>query len=314
MVNFKAVEYAARKKGIKLLVLGAVHGDEVCGTKAIRRLLGEMDRGEVELSSGCLTLVPVTNSLAYGRGTRSGDRNLNRGLRPTPSPADNEDHIANWLCPLLHRHDALLDLHSFRSDGVPFVFIGPADNEDSIEPFGRAAEEEALAVRLGVARVVEGWLSTHARGVARRHGRANGEPQAEDALHGIGTTEYMRSVGGWGVTLECGRHGDSLSEGVAYQGIRNALAHLRLKDEAPPDVVANLECLKLCEVIDRQHAADRFVQPWVNFETVRRGQAVAQRASGELVASPVDGAIVFPNPDAALGSEWFYLAQKSNRF
>ncbi len=113
MVNFKSVEYASRKDGVRLLVLGAVHGNEVCGTAAIHKLMSELDRGDVALSAGCLTLVPVTNALAHARGTRSGDRNLNRGLRPTTTPADNEDHIANWLCPVLARHDVLLDLHSF---------------------------------------------------------------------------------------------------------------------------------------------------------------------------------------------------------
>jgi hypothetical protein len=69
--------------------------------------MGELERGEVVLSAGSLTLVPIMNALAYSRGTRNGDRILNRGLSPTAEPADNEDHAANWLCPLLARHDLL---------------------------------------------------------------------------------------------------------------------------------------------------------------------------------------------------------------
>ena len=314
MVNFKSVEYVSRKDGVRLLVLGAVHGNEVCGTAAIHRLMGEMDRGELALSSGRLTLVPITNALAYARAARAGDRNLNRGLRPTPTPADNEDHIANWLCPMLARHDVLLDLHSFKGSGNPFVFIGPADNDGSIEPFRFAAAEERLAARLGVNRVVYGWLSTYTGGVARRRCQGTaGEPGLDDAFYGIGTTEYMRSVGGWGMTLECGFHDDPLAEHVAYRAIRNALAHLGLTDEEEPEPVATMECLELCEVVDRQDAGDRFVRPWASFDPVMQGQVIAERANGETLASAFDGSIVFPNPDAALGSEWFYLARQSSR-
>jgi len=139
---------------------------------------------------------------------------------------DNEDHVANELCPLLQQHDVLLDLHSFHSPGAPFVMVGPQDNEGSLEPFTRAAEEEALARRLGVQRAVDGWLDTYARGAARRGG---------SSIYGVGTTEYMRAHGGYGVTLECGQHDDPLAPEVAYKAILNCLAHLALIDApAPP--------------------------------------------------------------------------------
>ena len=82
------------------------------GTQAIEALLPELDSGRLQLTRGCLTLVPVTNPLAYRQGTRQGERNLNRRLRPEPDPREFEDRIANVLCPLLAAHDVLLDLHS----------------------------------------------------------------------------------------------------------------------------------------------------------------------------------------------------------
>jgi predicted deacylase len=118
----------------------------------------------VQLAAGSLTLVPVANPLAYANGRRIGDRNLNRKLTPTDRPVDHEDHVANWLCPLLAAHEVLLDLHSFQSPGIPFVLIGPKDNDGPLEPFRQAAREEALARRLGVARAVDGWLATYATG------------------------------------------------------------------------------------------------------------------------------------------------------
>jgi hypothetical protein len=148
----------------------------------------------------------------------------------------------------------LLDLHSFKSPGVPFAFIGPRDNAGPLEPFAHAAREEALARRLGVGRVVDGWLETYAAGVARRQALAASLPDAQldlDPRYGIGTTEYMRSVGGWGVTLECGRHDDPAAPEVGYRAILNTLAHLGLIDAPDPAPASDVETLHLCDVVDR---------------------------------------------------------------
>src|SRR5262245_64452979 len=162
--------------GPRLIVLGAVHGNETCGTRAIERVLREHDAGAWRLSRGSVTFVPVANPLAYQRGQRMGERNLNRNLRPNGEPLDNEDRIANVLCPLLAEHDVLLDLHSFHSPGEPFAMIGPPDNNGTLEPFAHARAETALALRLGPRRIVEGWLETYAAGVKHRLQRAHANP------------------------------------------------------------------------------------------------------------------------------------------
>ena len=125
---FKTVSYTGIAPGPKLIVTAAVHGNEVCGTHALRRLIDEIDRGEVTIVRGSLTLVPVTNPLAFSKGTRNGDRNLNRALSPAPVVREFEDKVANWLCPLLAAHEVLLDLHSFNAQGKPFAMVGPRAN------------------------------------------------------------------------------------------------------------------------------------------------------------------------------------------
>jgi predicted deacylase len=293
-----------------------VHGNETCGTRAIERLIGDIDAGALTLSRGRLTLVPVTNPLAYAEQRRAGDRNLNRKLGPVDTPREYEDHVANWLCPLLGEHEVLLDLHSFKSPGVPFAFIGPRDNAGPLEPFAHAAREEALARRLGVGRVVDGWLETYAAGVARRQALAASLPDAQldlDPRYGIGTTEYMRSVGGWGVTLECGRHDDPAAPEVGYRAILNTLAHLGLIDAPDPAPASDVETLHLCDVVDRWHAGDSLAKPWSSFDRVSPGERIGTRHDGTPVLASVDGHIVFPNPEAAIGHEWFYLAEGSQR-
>jgi len=316
MQPFKAVSYASPYPGPRLIILGAVHGNETCGTRAIERVITEIDAGTLRLSSGRLTLVPVANPLAYAEHRRVGDRNLNRKLAATATPHDYEDHVANWLCPLLAAHEVLLDLHSFHSPGTPFVMLGPTDNDGPLEPFTQAAREEALAVRLGVGRAVDGWLDTYAAGVARRREFAATLPEATldlDPRYGIGTTEYTRSMGGSALTLECGQHDDAQAPAVAHRAIVATLAHLRLIDAPDPPPTPGVECLSLCEVIDKLHANDAFAQAWRSFDPVAKGRAIGTRHDGRVVAAPFDGFVVFPNAAAEVGHEWFYLARPSSR-
>ena len=200
---------------------------------------------------------------------------------------------------------------------MPFVFVGPRDNAGPIEPFARAACEEALALRLGVDRVVDGWLSTYAAGIARRRELAAAFPDAVldlDPAYGIGTTEYMRSVGGAAVTLECGQHEDPLALDVGHTAIVNTLAHLGLIDAADPPPAQGIEALSLCEVVDRTSDGDVFVKAWRSFDSVGAGERIGTRGDGTAVVAPFDGVVVFPNADAQVGQEWFYLARDSTRW
>jgi predicted deacylase len=264
-----------------------------------------------------VTFVPVTNPLAYAEHRRAGDRNLNRKLQPTDTPREFEDDVANWLCPLLAAHEVLLDLHSFRTPGLPFVFIGPPDNAGPLEPFAQAAREQALALRLGVERVVDGWLATYAAGIARRRELAAAAPAAVldlDPAYGVGTTEYMRSVGGCAVTLECGQHDDPRAVDVGYGAIVNTLAHLGLIEASEPAPAARVEALSLCEVVDKTSDGDVFAKAWKSFDRVAAGERIGTRGDGAAIDAAFDGVIVFPNAGAQAGQEWFYLARESARW
>ena len=311
--------FIALTPGPRLIVLGGVHGDETCGTEGIDRVLAELDGSTLRLQRGQLTLVPVANPLARQRFKREGERNLNRQFQPTPAgatPADYEARVTDVLCPLLAAHDVLLDLHSFQSAGEAFAMIGPRDNTAALEPFARAFEEGQLALHLGTSRVVEGWLDIYAASISRR-----GQPLTEEALaFGRGTNEFMRSQGGYGVTLECGQHRDPAAPVVAYRAILAALDLLGMTttDGQPADkpvqpVVRQPELLRLRSVTDRHDAGDKFVRDWVSFDTLRAGEQIGTRHDGALVLAEGDGFIVFPNAEALAGTEWFYFAVESDR-
>jgi predicted deacylase len=316
--HFKAIFHQALVPGPRLLVLGAVHGNETAGTRGILRVLQEIDAGTLPLVAGSVTFVPITNPLAYELGQRAGERNLNRNLGPCAEPQEFEDHIANWLCPLMARHDLLLDLHSFQAVGRAFVMVGPENNASTLEPFAFADAEVALALRLGVTRFVDGWLSTYARGVERRRAAidnvtSRAQQLDTDPRYGIGTTEYMRSVGGYALTLECGQHDDPQAPEVAYRAIVNTLAHLGHIDAPQPAAVTGIEALRIFDVIDKAHEADAFSRPWSSFDPLRAGDLIGTRHDGTPVHAHGNGYILFPNAKAGVGHEWFYLAKANPR-
>jgi predicted deacylase len=291
-----------------------VHGDETCGTEGIRRVLAEFEAGTLQLLRGEFTLVPVANPLARRRLQREGERNLNRLFRPSDTPADYEARITNRLAPVIARHEVLLDLHSFQSEGEAFAMIGPRDNAGTLEPFARAFEEGQLALHLGTPIVVEGWLDIYAAGLAQRAGGVAANEAALD--FGRGTNEYIRSCGGYGVTLECGQHQDPQAPEVAWRAIRRTLALLGMAPLPPALTGAPPQppkLLRLASVTDRLHEEDSFVRDWATFDQVQHGEPIGMRHDGTLLSAPEDGFIVFPNALALPGAEWFYFARPSER-
>lgn len=315
-LQFKSINYTGLQPGPRVIITGAVHGNETCGTRAIERVMAQIDSGELVIHAGSVTFVPVTNPLAYQLKQRSGDRNLNRNLFPRDDPQDFEDQIANWLCPLLAAHDVLLDLHSFNAQSQPFCMVGPRNNDGALQPFRHAAQERALARRLGVRRFVDGWLATYGAGVQRRM-RGSDASQLETVLrYGVGTTEYMRSQGGYALTLECGQHADPAAPEVAYRAIINTLAFLQLIDAPPPAPIAleQMEYLSMVAVHDKLAAGDQFSRTWSSFADVAQGDVIGTRADGTPVTAEFDGKILFPDVNAAPNSEWYYMTRPGTDF
>jgi predicted deacylase len=176
-----------------------------------------------------------------------------------------------------------------------------------------------MARCLGVNRFVDGWLDTYAKGVRNRLSRqAQGDASIDaisaDVKYGVGTTEYMRENGGYAITLECGQHDDPKAPDVAYAAIRNTLVHLGLIQGDKPPYIQGAEALSLTDVIDRAFVGDQFVKEWRSFDEVRADEIIGHREDGTAVTAPFDGLIVFPNPNAKPGQEWFYMARRTDRF
>lgn len=171
-----------------------------------------------------------------------------------------------------------------------------------------------MARRLGVRRFVDGWLRTYGAGVQRR---LRGDSQLETVLrYGMGTTEYMRSTGGYALTLECGEHTDPQAPEVAYRAIMNTLAFLGLIDAPSPQPIADeaMEALSMVAVYDKVSADDTFTRAWSSFDPVRKDEQIGTRADGTPVLAEFDGRILFPDSAAGANSEWYYLTRANPGF
>jgi predicted deacylase len=308
-------QFRGLRPGPRLLVLGAVHGNEICGPQAIRAIIAECTGRKLKIERGLVTFVPVVNLKAFLKGEREGDRNFNRDLREVTVPKQYEDYVANQICAMMREHDVLLDLHSFRSQGSPFVFVGPRDNDSLIEPFARAAEEEAFASVLGPDLILHGWLSTNVNGLMAGTGRSEWSHAGLtlSLSSGVGTTEYMRFAGGYGVTLECGSHLDSQAPVIAANAMRRALAALKLIDAPFPERTVKW-AIELVDVIFAGDPDDRLAKAWKTGDQVGAGDIIAYRASGEEIRAPDAGYILFPDSAPEPGKELFYFGRISSRF
>ena len=119
--------WTALTPGPALLVLGAVHGNEVCGAWAIKGLL----EAGVRPRQGRLTLA-FCNLAAFDRfdpanhdASRFVDEDLNRQWSPDRIAAGGtlERRRAAALRPFVEQADWLLDLHSMHEPGQPLALV-----------------------------------------------------------------------------------------------------------------------------------------------------------------------------------------------
>ena len=288
-MTIEHITFHSGNSGAHLVVFGAVHGNETCGTVAIRRLVTQMQNGALTLAQGKVTLVPICNPLAYERGVRFIDRNLNRHFYPKPTRTAYEDSLDTTLCAILDDADVFLDLHSYQSQGNAFCFLGKG-----------SVAEIAYARALGVDTYIYGWADAFSANASQEQQRAS-----------LGTTDYARAKlkPALAITMECGHHGDPLAPIRGYEAMLRALAHFNMAEIIlPPTDTSAQQCVRMESVFYKEKEGS-FAQSWRHAQAVSAGEIIARYADGTLLTAPKDGVIVLPktSPDHALGSEWFYF-------
>jgi len=137
----------------EVAVVGAIHGDEPCGARAIDRLVDAAPAVERPVK------LVVANEEAAARGERYVDEDLNRAFPGDPNADSHERRLAHALKREL-RDCTTLAFHSTQSYADPFAII------DTVDPISRS-----VCKRLPIEVVVEtgdrtdGRLIAHARSI-----------------------------------------------------------------------------------------------------------------------------------------------------
>ena len=95
MLPFKSNDYDSPEPGTRLIVLGAVHGNEICGTRAIERVNSDLDAGTQNMMRGRLTMVPAPSADAlaaawrahFPANIRAGSPDILESLQAAPTSA-----------------------------------------------------------------------------------------------------------------------------------------------------------------------------------------------------------------------------------
>lgn len=226
MKYLESFTFKGKKNGPNLLILGAVHGNEPCGTRAIQRMLKEIKQNTFNIISGSITFIPVCNPKAFEKNVRYVESNLNRHLYPKDNPETYEDELGNELCAYLQQADILLDLHSYSRGGPAFGFISTAITQEEIDLIGHCDLPYAVY------------------GFGEAYKNANIKIDKNSAM---GMREYILTQGGYGITIECGQHDDPESEDVAYHIIQNVLyglGFIEVKTSPPLKNIVRARLLK----------------------------------------------------------------------
>lgn len=280
--------FVSTRPGPKVLVFGAIHGDEISGPIVIQRCIDKLKSKAIVLEKGELSFVPICNPKAYAQNTRGFEENLNRVFKIHENPEKYEQKLANILAPLVAQHDILLDLHSFQSKGESFVF----------QDFN-GEKEERLAKSVAIKRIFLEWGQVY-----------NKKPkmQSDD------TNRFAFNNGVAAVTVEAGNHNDPQSIEVAYQSILNVLnSNNMISGETGPVITPpDFERIRVEEIIVKEKEGE-LAKEWEHMSPVKKGTILAHYADGEKIIAPYDSLILLPKKNALLKTEWFYRGRLMER-
>lgn len=283
MTRLETHHFKGEADGPKLLVFGAVHGNEHCGPKGIRMCLDKIDSGELKIKKGSVTFVPVCNPVAYEKNVRFVEKNLNRIIYHHDTPRIAEEAFANHVCELIDGHDILLDLHSYSSGSEPFLFVDKDD--ETHRAYARCTPFDYWMMD---------WNDLYPN---------TGKNE------GMTTTGYAHSKGKISMTVECGNHTYPLGGELAYDTARATLAHFGLADAdpvarfKPPQEITNIRM----RTIVMKEREGKFTQPWKFLDRVNKEQVLAIYNDGEEIKAPYDAVMIMPLETTPVGTEWFYL-------
>lgn len=275
------------KAGKTLLVMGGIHGNEVCGPIAIGRFLVEHAAGLWPLMAGRIIFAPICNPKAYLEQKRFIDVNLNRVISPScinPPHTTYEQTLVRSVIDLINVADYVLDIHSYSSGTRPFLFL------DKDTP-----DLRSFASSLPYEDWVAGWPELYAQ---------------EESLNSGDTISYALSHNKQAILVECGNHTDPKAPNIAYKTILSTLLHFGFISghTLPTQTQHTPACYKVETVVTKPSTGE-FSKNWQHLDFVQQDTVLASLEDGTVLKSPYAGVILLPDPAAAIGQEWFYMGK-----
>lgn len=279
----KKQTFDSGKSGKHVLILGAVHGNEIAGVLAQQEIIRFILEGKIKLKSGSVTFIPIVNEKAYEKDVRFIDINLNRVVQFHPNPTKYEELIANELIKEIEQADILLDLHSTHCpEDKPFAFIDypTVENEDFLKII---PVDTALA----------GWPEIY-----------KNNAQIDNNC----TEEYAYRHQKLALTVECGYHKNEEAVQVARHSILNALLKFDvIEGEKPKEYTKKI--IRLDSFVVKEEEGN-LTKEYKHLDEVFENEPLAVYQSGKTLQAPFNGFIIMPNKEATIGAEWFYIGME----
>lgn len=288
-------------EGPRLVVFGAVHGNEPSGVIALRQIFQQLRENEIPLAGQLIGV--IGNTQALNQQVRYCDADLNRLFRDeyieqlATGQAEYiaEAHEVQDLCALVEACEAdradppfFVDGHTTSSASVPYI----STNEGYDDSYRFAQPVPATTV-MGVEKEIEGCLS-----------------------------EWLNQRGWHGFTLEAGQHqaaisvrnqaaiiwlalvnSGCLSEADGREYIRNAYETLRQQGSQQEKVYRVVSSYRI-----RRDEDFRMEPGFVNLQFVHKGEKLAV-SNGEIIYAEEDAYLLMPLYQKQ-GSFGFFIAQE----
>jgi succinylglutamate desuccinylase len=277
-----AWQLAAPTPGPKTVVLGGIHGNEVCGVHAVRFLLEGFSQGTLTLESGSLVLA-LGNAEAIAANLRYVGANLNRQFHLDKEPCGTEYELsrAYELRALLQDNvDLLLDLHATSAPSVPYAMIERGSLERTRQ--------------FGFPVVVSGW------------------GELGDVSVSGDTQSFVELLGGCAITMENGQLSDPASTDSALETCSRVLSKRGGKGLHPAPTLSSQQ-FHMTFVQPLKRSGFSYSRQFSNLEPLKPGELIGTDSEESYFAPSDYGSVmILPGNPANLqvGENLFHFGKR----
>ena len=161
-------DFTGLNRGPKIIVMGAVHGNETCGPNAILRAIADCRSGRLPIRRGQVTFVPVgePEGLSPGDAGRGSQSQSGFARENDPGGLRGQDRQSDLRDAAGARRPARHPLVQRRRRSVHLR--GPSGQSGRGRAVSLRESRREFAARLGTATVIHGWLDVYGRFLAER--------------------------------------------------------------------------------------------------------------------------------------------------